>query len=278
MLKVSLIQLYRLNVDFIKIGSGDANNIPLLHRASRLCCPLIISTGMQSMQSIRLFTDIICGKNNKGNMALMHCISSYPTAVENCALEHIKLLREQFPELVVGYSGHELGIEVSTAAVCLGARIIERHFTLNKQFKGTDHQCSLEPQEMIAMIDNFHKLKFLLEEANNSEKNGEVGRWVMQKILGESGMERIQSALLPVEARSGPFLCEIPCKLKLGKSLVASKDLKQGAVLRRKDLEVKVSEPQGISAEHYNCVIGSILNVDISNDMPIIWSAIEQNL
>lgn len=263
-------------MDFIKIGSGDANNIPLLRRASRMECPFIISTGMQSMHSIRLLTDIMSTIPQKRDVAIMHCVSSYPTAVEDCNLEYIQLLKKENPMLVVGYSGHELGIDVSTAAVCLGARIIERHFTLNKKFKGTDHQCSLEPKEMADMIGNFRKLKSFLEEAAvNKKPMKENSYWLMEKVLGN--VEHIRGALLPIkEEKTGPLPCELPCRNKLGKSVVVCRDIKCGSILNWMDLDVKVSKPQGISPEYYDSVLGSTLNTNISYGMPLLWENITE--
>lgn len=233
------------------------------------------------MTTIRQLIDIICGEGDNWNVAILHCVSSYPTAVQDCALENITLLRKEIPRLVIGYSGHELGIEVSTAAVCLGARVIERHFTLNRLLKGSDHQCSLEPQEMKAMIGNIRKLKALLDSGAKLTQRGEDGKgrsnkWLMEQILG-ANIERIESALSPVMERIGTFPCEMACKMKLGKSLVATEHLTPSTLLREEHISVKVSEPVGIAAEHYERILGCTLRANVLKDMPIQWEHIQEN-
>lgn len=120
---VSLQELYTLDLPFIKIGSGDANNFPLLKYAASISeIPLIISTGMQTEKTIRKIVCIM--KNyNKTNYCLMHCVSSYPTLAENTNLRLMKLLSTWFPDICIGYSGHEEGIAISVAAVLLGAKV-----------------------------------------------------------------------------------------------------------------------------------------------------------
>lgn len=118
----SLQDLDGLNVPVIKIGSGDANNIPLLVRASKLQTPLIISTGMQSDSMTRRIVKIM-EDNNKTNYCLLHCVSSYPTAPQHVHLKLLSMYRNHFPNICLGYSGHEQGTAISTAAVVLGAKV-----------------------------------------------------------------------------------------------------------------------------------------------------------
>lgn len=118
----SLNDLYGMNVPFIKIGSGDANNIELLTKSAQNYTPLIISTGMQDEQMVHRIVNIM-KINNKSNYCLLHCVSSYPTEPSNANLKMLKRFRELFPDVCLGYSGHEHGIAISIAAVLLGAKV-----------------------------------------------------------------------------------------------------------------------------------------------------------
>ncbi|XP_017474549.1 PREDICTED: sialic acid synthase [Rhagoletis zephyria] len=254
----SLDFLYALNVPFIKIGSGDANNVLLLRKAAKMEMPLVVSTGMQTTKTIDNIVNIM-QRNNKTNYALMHCVSSYPTDPEDSSLNIIRLLKQQYPNVVIGYSGHEKGIDISKAAVLVGARIIERHFTLDKKQKGSDHKCSLEP----------HEFGSLVKHIKNLAKLGTLNNEQIFEILGQKNV--IELALKEVKHRI-VLPSELPCKIKLGKSIVTAKYLKAGDSLKRSDLCIKVSEPNGIPADHFDSVIGRILKCDIDEDSPILFS------
>lgn len=118
----SLRDLIDLNVPVIKIGSGDANNIPMLCEAAKSPKPLIISTGMQNQSMVDRIVEIM-NDNGKANYCLMHCVSAYPTAPENIQLRLVCEYRKRFPHICIGYSGHEQGTTISTAAVALGAKV-----------------------------------------------------------------------------------------------------------------------------------------------------------
>lgn len=119
----SFHELQRINVPVIKIGSGDANNIPLLYAAAQCPEPLIISTGMQSEEMVQRIVKIM-KSTAKENFCLMHCVSSYPTEPKDVCLRMLDYYRKIFPEICVGYSGHEQGISISIAAVLLGAKVL----------------------------------------------------------------------------------------------------------------------------------------------------------
>lgn len=236
----SLDVLESLKVPFIKIGSGDANNFPLLRKASQLGTPVIISTGMQTSTTVKEIVRIMEAAD-KHNFALMHCVSSYPTVPENCRLKTISLLQKWFPKVHIGYSGHEIGIDISSAAVNLGARIIERHFTLNKSQKGSDHKCSLLP-------DEFEEL-------------------IRRTRLGDQGVGQEVLQALKVDVGEKVILeCEMDCRLKLGKSLVYGKSFLKGSVIQEDDIGVKVSEPFGITAENIYEIVGKVLIRDVEQD------------
>lgn len=119
---ISLEQLYTLDVPFIKIGSGDGNNFPMIETVARQPVPLVVSTGMQKESTVRKVVDIL-RENGKRNYCLMHCVSSYPTRPEHVNLRLLDVYRDWFPDVCLGYSGHEQGIWITAAAVLLGAQV-----------------------------------------------------------------------------------------------------------------------------------------------------------
>ncbi|XP_044757430.1 sialic acid synthase [Coccinella septempunctata] len=222
--------LEKIQVPFIKIGSGDANNIQLLKVASSYPGPLVISTGMQPFEYVKQIYKLM-KENGKENFAFLHCVSSYPTPLEDINLKVIELYKKNFPDIVIGYSGHEIGIDVSIAAAVLGARIIERHITLDRSQKGSDHKCSLLPEEFQEMIEKTRIVQISLGAP--------------RKIIAPS---------------------ELPCWNKLGKCIVASRKLTQGQKIKEGDLKTKVTHPKGINAIYYEDIIGSILKRDLNPD------------
>lgn len=254
---------------FIKIGSGDANNFPLLEKATKLECPLVISTGMQTMSTIERINEIMT-KANKRNYALLHCVSSYPTQPKDTLLEMLNILKNSFPQCVIGYSGHELGIDISKAAVLLGARIIERHFTLDKQQKGSDHKCSLEPKEFGKLIEDVRDIM----STNNFVQ--EISKEEILRLLENAPSVKDAFELFDLELNANRCIlpCEMDCRLKLGKSIVAYRDLKAGEHIGIDDLCIKVSEPNGISAEYIDSVVGTELIDDVKRDEPLMWEHI----
>ncbi|XP_017076862.2 sialic acid synthase isoform X2 [Drosophila eugracilis] len=257
----SLEFLVDLNVPFIKIGSGDANNFLLLKKAASLDLSLVISTGMQTMETVERIVRIM-EESGKQNYALLHCVSSYPTASKDCNLQLIPMFKKRYPNVVIGYSGHELGVIISQAAVLLGARIVERHFTLDKGQKGSDHRCSLEP----------HELKTLTTKINNFELSAVTlqPNEILRKL---SGRQELEEALRDVQYKT-ILPSELPCRNKLGKSIVAARSLESGHILKLTDIAIKVSEPSGLTAEAYLDVVGKELVVNIGEDEPILGSSI----
>ncbi|KAK9884462.1 hypothetical protein WA026_007305 [Henosepilachna vigintioctopunctata] len=235
----SLQFLLDINVPFVKIGSGDANNIPLLLQAAKSEVPLVISTGMQALTSVEKIHSIVKRYNAK-NFALLHCVSSYPTPLEDINLSIIKLYQQTFPNNIIGYSGHELGIDVSVAATVMGAKIIERHITLDKSQKGTDHSCSLLPEEFFLMVQNVKKLQIAIG--------------IPQKVCMQS---------------------ELICWFKLGKTLVAAKNLTEGQIIKADDLKIKIADPKGIDPIYYESILGKTLKTKVKQDQAILHTYID---
>ncbi|CAG9861330.1 unnamed protein product [Phyllotreta striolata] len=218
----SLDFLINLGVPFIKIGSGDANNYLLIEKAARSGIPLVVSTGMQGWDTVKEIHAIISKWHN--NFALLHCISSYPTPLAQINLNCIKLYQSEFPDTIVGYSGHELGVHV-----------IERHITLDKTQKGSDHKCSLDPKEFEDLVKGIRSVEMALGEP----------------------IKKFQE-------------CEKSCYEKLGKTLVYRRNLRKNHIVRRDDLNVKVAEPKGIDGAVIDDIIGKSLRKDVEEDQSVL--------
>lgn len=140
-----------LGVPAFKIASGDLLSYGLIQYISRFDKPVIFSTGGGTIGEANAAHRLLNGCPH----AILHCTSGYPAAYEELDLKVIETFRKEFPNTVIGWSGHDTGITAATVAFALGARIVEKHFTLNRAWKGTDQAMSLEPQGMKAMIDNL---------------------------------------------------------------------------------------------------------------------------
>ncbi len=150
--------LNTLDMGMWKIPSGEITNYPYLIKIAKTQMPVILSTGMSTLEEIRDCYDLL-KKNGTKEIALLHCTTQYPTQYEDVNLRAMLTLKEEF-DGVVGYSDHTIGVEASVAAVAMGAGIIEKHFTLSREMEGPDHKASLEPYElrqMISMIRNVEK-------------------------------------------------------------------------------------------------------------------------
>lgn len=234
--------------------------------------PLIVSSGMQTEDTITKVYNIL--NDASANFALLHCISSYPTKVEDTKLNYISRYRKLYPNISVGYSGHEIGYECSCLAILMGAKILERHFTLDKNQKGSDHCLSLNPTELRTLVD---KVRLIERNPNviqlsSSVMSNDLLNSVTKLNLFESPMGFITKACQPNtdDIPRSIFPCELMCKHKLGKSLIYTRDLKKGQCLVESDIGVKVSEPNGIPAEFYDDVIGKVLMRDVFYDDPVI--------
>lgn len=153
----SLNFLESINIPLYKVGSGDLTNIPLLTSMARLNKPMIISTGMANLGEVEKAIETV-RKAGNNQIHLLHCTSNYPTAFEDVNLNAMLTLKNAFM-LPVGYSDHTEGIEIPIAAVALGARIIEKHFTLDKNMDGPDHKASVNPQELKKMVMSIRNVE-----------------------------------------------------------------------------------------------------------------------
>jgi len=156
----SLLQMAELGLELIKIPSADMGCIPLLRQAAALDVPVILSTGMNRLPEID--TAVAELRSYHDNIIVLHCNSTYPCPEDRIGLPVIQQLRQRY-KLPVGYSGHEQGLGPSVAAAALGACVVERHFTLDKSQKGTDHKASLEPAEMAALVRMVREVERAME-------------------------------------------------------------------------------------------------------------------
>jgi N,N'-diacetyllegionaminate synthase len=150
-----------LEVAAFKVSSGDLSNLPLLADLAQRGRPLILSTGMADAAGVAEAVDAVRGAGCH-ELALLHCVSSYPTPPEQANLRAMDALRAAHPDVVIGYSDHCLGIEISLAAVARDARIIERHLTLDRSRHGPDHAVSLEPAELAEMMRRVREVEAAL--------------------------------------------------------------------------------------------------------------------
>uniref|UniRef100_A0A8C6NS26 N-acetylneuraminate-9-phosphate synthase n=1 Tax=Nothobranchius furzeri TaxID=105023 RepID=A0A8C6NS26_NOTFU len=225
--------LDEINVPFFKVASADTNNFPYLEETAKKGRPMVVSSGMQSMETMRRVYKTV--KNHNQNFAILQCTSAYPLEAEDVNLRVITEYQKEFPDIPIGYSGHESGIYISVAAVALGAKVIERHVTLDKTWKGSDHAASLEPSELAELVRSIR---------------------LVERALG-SGVKQ----MLP---------CEKPCHDKLGKSVVAKVKIPRGTVLTLDMLAVKVAEPMGVAAEDIFQLVGKTVTEDIEEDESVV--------
>jgi len=220
----SVVALEALAVKAYKVASADLTNLPLIERLIATKKPLILSTGMSSVEEIQITTDFLNSRD--AEFALLHCNSTYPAPFHDINLNWIEKLKEIHP--LIGYSGHERGIAVTLAAVGLGAKVIERHFTFDRSMEGPDHAASLVPGEFGALVAGIREI----EEA-----------------LGDGLSRTISQG-------------EMINRENLAKSLVASTDLVKGTVIESQHLKV-LSPGQGLSAQNYEKLLGRAVQRDM---------------
>ncbi len=231
----SLGEMQSLDVELHKICSADLVNVPLLRAVGETGLPVILSTGMSELQDVDLAVSELLAYH--GNVILLHCNSSYPCPEEHVALPVMPALGKRYG-LPVGYSGHERGLAPSVAAVALGACVIERHFTLDKNLRGTDHQVSLTPSELATLARMVREVELSMRQT--------------EKVVCEQ--ERSSAR-------------------KLRKSIVFSRDLPVGRILTEADLVLKCPG-DGISPIEWDKVLGTMLLEPVRQDQPFAWKQV----
>jgi N,N'-diacetyllegionaminate synthase len=226
----SIDLLAELNIPLYKIPSGEITNLPYLRHVGSMGKPVVMSTGMATLEEVRDALDILLEAGaEKGQITILHCNTEYPTPMEDVNLKAMLTIRDELG-VKVGYSDHTLGIEIPVAAVAMGATVIEKHFTLDRTLPGPDHVASLEPDE----------LKIMIQAIRNIEKA--MGDGI--KIPSESEKKNI-----PV----------------VRKSIFAKKNIIKGELMNGKNLTVK-RPAYGISPMEWESIIGKTAPRDFSKD------------
>lgn len=229
--------LERLDLPFYKVSSGDITNFPFLEYIAQKNRLVILSTGMSNLGEVEAAVETIFGTGNQ-DLILLHCTSNYPTAFTDVNLRAMLTLKEAF-KLPVGYSDHTVGIEVSVAAVALGAQVIEKHFTLDKTTAGPDHRASLEPDELKTMVEKIRHVEQALGDgikrcARSEEKNKFVSRKSIVAGRDIKQGEEITWEMIQFK-RPGHGMMPGEIKLVLGKK--AKNNLQKDDLITYKDLE-----------------------------------------
>lgn len=231
--------LYSLGAPAMKIASADITHIPLINHVAKKQLPVFISTGMASFEEI---DDAVNTINDAGNhnIIIMHCITSYPTKPQDANLEMIKTLKQKYPNYVIGYSDHTIGITVPICSIFYGARAIEKHFTYDKSLSTSrDHRLSLDAVEFSKLVEGL--------------RTAEISKGTPHRISFDSEKEAIKFAR---------------------RSIVSSKKITKGSIITKDMLAVK-RPGTGIYPKYLDKVIGSEAISDIEQDTPIQFSDIK---
>ena len=227
----SIGMLNGLGLEIFKIPSGEVTNLPYLRKIGGLSKKIIISTGMSSLEEVgEAIAILVKAGTPLRNITILHCSTEYPASYGDVNLRAMLTIRDAF-RARVGYSDHTLGIEVAIAATALGAEVIEKHFTLDRNMDGPDHKSSLEPRELKAMVNAIRNIEKSLQ--GNGEK-------------------------LPSDL-------EIKNKLAVRKSLVASCEIKKGELFTEENV-VSKRPGAGISPMQWNKVVGMLAKRDFAKD------------
>lgn len=232
---VSTREMLGLGMELFKVCSADLVNLPLLRTVGQTGVPMVISTGMSDLRDIDVAVNEV--RRYHERIVLLHCNSTYPCPDENVALPVMAVLRERYG-LPVGYSGHEAGLGPSVAAAAMGACIVERHFTLDRSMRGTDHQASLEPRDFSVLCDMIRQV--------------------------EAATRLRDKRVFPQERSSAA---------KLRKSVVFARDLPAGHVIEPADITVKCPGI-GISPVHWDEIIGAKLKRSVFCEEMLDWEAL----
>lgn len=224
----SIAFLDNLGIDFWKVPSGEITNYPYLVRIGKTEKPVVLSTGMSTMEEIEAALSVL-KENGTKEITLLHCNTQYPTPYEDVNLNAMNFLKEK-TGLEVGYSDHTQGIAVPIAAAAMGATIIEKHFTLDKTMEGPDHKASLNPQELKDMCTAIRQI--------------ELAKGSGQKVVTASERENLSVAR---------------------KSIVAAKRIRKGELFSEENITTK-RPGTGISPMKWNVVLGQKANRDYEED------------
>jgi len=225
--------LAKLDMPAFKMASGDLKNIPLLTHIAEFQKPMILSTGGGTMEDVNRAYDAVMPINQQ--LCILQCTAGYPADFDELNLSVITTFRERFPSLTIGLSSHDNGIAMAVAAYMLGARVVEKHFTLNHTWKGTDHAFSLEPIGFRKMVRDLERVK----------------------VATGNGVKQVH------ESEKNPII-------KMGKKLVAARDLTAGYTIQREDIALK-SPGDGLPPYELDKVIGRVTRQELKEDDDITY-------
>lgn len=228
----SLDFLVSLGIPFIKIGSGDIGNVAFLRYAGSKNLPVILSTGMSSIADVDISIRAL-REGGATDITLLHCTTSYPCDYKDVNLKAMVTLKDAF-KLEVGYSDHTIGSTVAVSAISLGAKVIEKHFTLDKAMEGPDHKASSNPDEFRQMVEEIRRAELILG-------NGEKCMTVQEKEISKVVTKRI----------------------------VARKKIIKGQVITEEDITVKRND-KGYPARYWDLIVGSFADCDYDIDCGIV--------
>jgi sialic acid synthase SpsE len=226
-----------INIPAFKIGSGEADNLPLIRHIAGFGKPVILSTGMQNLQSIKPSVRIL--EEADIDFALLECTNLYPSPPEIVSLQGVTELKNTFPDRVIGFSDHSIGPEIALASIALGASIIERHFTDSRYRKGPDISCSMDPAELKYLIDrsvDVHKA------CTNQKSRTEPEESVYAFARG---------------------------------SIVADRDLSAGTVIGTQDIWARRPGNGEIAAFDFDKIVGKKLLNEVIRNTQLKWSDLE---
>lgn len=229
--------LASIGMEAFKISSGDLTNIPFLQHIAKFNKPIILSSGMATLSDIEDAINAIQLLGNK-EVAVLHCTSNYPAKLENVNLNAMSTIKSAF-KVVSGYSDHTVGITIPIAAAAMGANIIEKHFTIDKNMEGPDHKASLCPLELSEMIKAIRDVEMAFG----------------------TGIKRYN-------------ISEVDTMKAARKSIVAARYIKKGDSIKFVDLDYK-RPGTGLSPKYYNDIVGKISNRDIKVDEQITSKMVE---
>jgi N-acetylneuraminate synthase/sialic acid synthase len=233
----SLELLKQIDVDILKIASFDLGNLPFIHRIARMGKPVVMSVGGGKVDQIRSSVEVLLEHHDE--VAILHCVSEYPCAYNRLGLDNIERLIAEFPQCTIGSSDHFNGTLSGPVAYLKGARVFEKHVTMNRSWKGTDHSFALEPEGFRKFVRDIKRVRHMLPP----------------KPADDLGNERVFK--------------------KLGKSLIAYADIKAGDVLTLDSLSGMIFSMQYIPVRESNQVIGCISLRDIKKGEPIQYADLQ---
>jgi len=234
----SVGMLAELDMPAFKVASGDLKNVPLLRLIAEIGKPVIVSTGAANLVDVRRAYETIAEVNRQ--IAILQCTATYPTEFEELNLRVITTYRELFPESVIGLSGHDSGIAMALVGYVLGARIVEKHFTLNRARKGTDHSFSLEPSGLAKMVRDLRRARIAIGDGDKH--------------------------VYPSETEAA---------VKLGKKLVAARDLTPGEVIGEEDIVAR-SPGDGVPPSELSAFVGRRLRQAVGKDTALAFQMVEE--